>query len=142
MILTVERFLNAVVFTNDKSDSSLGILDAREFVKVCLPLEQSINSPWMAIIAGIVERSPLPIILGHDISALSEEELKALLAALPAGRVERCALLLIPRLFVGSSVDQARHDIPVVVQGCEMKRCVELVTERVDVRTGLHQLGH
>ena len=93
----------------------------------------------MAIVACVVEWSPLSVVEGHDVCASAKEKLNTLLASLLASKLKRGALLLIFCFHVGSMLEESGNDVWMFHQGCEMERCLELVGEGVDVCLGLNE---
>lgn len=94
-----------------------------------LPLEQKVNCGGVAVVTGIVQWGPLSVVQSHDVSALSQQELEALLTAFSAGQVQRCALLLVSGFDVGVRSKKTIHNLVEVVHGGEVQGSLELVGE-------------
>lgn len=94
----VEGLLDLVVLTDDEGGPVLTILKERELVLVSLVLDEEVDSIRVAVVGRIMERRPAAIVQSIYVGSLAQEELEAVLAALPAGQVERRAHLLVFRL--------------------------------------------
>lgn len=84
----------------------------------------------MAIVTCIVKRSPLSIVMSHDICRLSvvlEKDLHAVLTSFLASHVERGALKFVSRLDISLIKKQSLQNQRMVVQCCKVKGCLELV---------------
>jgi len=129
----IESLFNVLVFTDDKGCSVLRISNETEFVVIGFPFEQEIDCFIHAVVTCIVQWRPASIIQSHDIGIASQQELEASIAAFPASLMERSAFQLIFELKASLSREQESYDALVVVHGSEMKRCLELIGECVDV---------
>ena len=133
MKLTIESLFNVLVFTDDEGCSVLRISNETEFVVIGFPFEQEIDCFAHAVVTCIMQWRPASIIQGHDVSTASQQKLEASIATFPASLMKRCAFQLIFELEASFSREQESHDALVVVHGSEMKRCFELIGERVNV---------
>lgn len=93
-----------LILADDESGSPLRILDSGQFVEVGLPFQQEVHGSGMAVVRGIVEWRPLPVVLRHDVRSFLQEELETILAALLACNVDRRALLLVLGLKITSTL--------------------------------------
>lgn len=133
MKLTIEGLFNMLVFTDDKGRSILRISNETEFVVISFPFEEEIDCSTHAVVTCIMQWCPASIIQSHDVGTASQQELEASIAAFPASLMERSAFQLIFELKASLSREQESHDALVIVHGSEMKRCLELIGECVDV---------
>jgi hypothetical protein len=133
MKLTVESLFNVLVFTDDEGSSVLRISHETELVVIGFPFEQEVDCSAHAVVTGIVQWRPASIVQSHDVGTAAQQKLEASIAAFPASLMERSAFQLIFELKASLSREQESYDALVVVHGSEMKWCLELIGECVDV---------
>ena len=116
-----------LVFTDDEGCSVLRISNETEFVVIGLPFEQEVDCVAHAVVTCIVQWRPASVVQSCDLGAASQKKLETCIATFPASVMERSAFQLIFELKASSLLVQESYDAFVVVHGCEMKRCLELV---------------
>lgn len=142
MKLTIKSVLDLVVFANDEGALALRILDVSQLVEVSLPLQQEVDSFVVAVVTCIVQRSPWPVVLSHNVCSVLKKQFKALLAALLASKMKRRALMFITRFDVSTVQNECLQYVGVVVQRWKVKRSLVLIWKGINVSIPLNQLSN
>ena len=133
MILTVESFLDSIVFADDEGGAALGVLHIIQFIFVGLGLDKVVDSLRVAVVCSVMERGPLAMVKRVDIGLVLEQNHQTLLAASFACHVERCAMLLILSFKVGAFLDQRLDHSCVILKSSQMQCRLELVRVSIDL---------
>ena len=81
----LERFLARITFAEVEGKLVLGGPNLTKHVVVCLPLKEGVADAGMAVVSGVVERSPLSVILRVDVGTALQQKDAGIQATLLAG---------------------------------------------------------